>query len=68
MMVFEGTCDAGGNVRTMLAEYTDPMTGKPAKMKGVTTIVGENEHRYEAWNTGPDGEFFRTMEVVYTRQ
>jgi hypothetical protein len=65
MMVFEG--EAKGNVRTMISEYTNPMTGKPTKMKGVTTIVSENEHRYEAWAEGPDGKTFRNMEIIYTR-
>lgn len=68
MLVFEGTCDDAGSVRTMLADYTDAASGKPAKMKGITTVVGDDEHRYEAWNTGPDGDLFRSMEVVYKRK
>ncbi len=68
MMVFEGTVDEAAAVRTMTAEYTDAMTGKPAKMKGVTTVVNEDEHRYEAWTTGKDGEMFKTMEIVYKRK
>ena len=65
MMVFEGEAD--GNVRTMTCQYTNPMTGKPTKMKGVTTIVDENGHRYESWAEGPDGKTFKNMEIVYTR-
>jgi hypothetical protein len=67
MMVFEGACDEEGKLRTMIAEFTDGLSGRPARMKGVTTVVGENEHRYEAWTTGPDGESFKTMEIVYKR-
>lgn len=67
MIVFEGSADAEGKVRTMLAEYLDPLTNRTKKMKGVTIIEGENRHRYEGWNSGPDGEFFKSMEVVYTR-
>jgi hypothetical protein len=66
IMVFEG--QAEGNVRTMVSEFTNPMTGKPAKMKGVTTIVGEDEHRYESWTDGPDGKLYKNMEIVYKRQ
>ena len=66
MMQFEGTCD--GKVREMFAEYTDPLTKSPTKMKGVTTIVSKDEHRYEGFNLGPDGEFFKSLEVVYTRR
>lgn len=65
MMVFEGEAD--GNVRTMICDYTNPMTGKSTKMKGVTTIVDENLHRYESWAEGPDGKMFQNMEIVYTR-
>ena len=64
MMVFEG--ERSGNVRTMTCEYTDPM-GKPGKMKSVTTIVGENEYKYESWADAPTGETFKNMEIVYTR-
>ena len=65
MIVFEGEVD--GNVRTMTCQYTNPMTGKSTKMKGVTTIVGENGHRYESWAERPDGKAFKNMEIVYTR-
>lgn len=68
MFVFEGTCDEDAKVRTMIAEYVDPATGQPAKMKGVTTWVGKDEHRYESWNTGPEGEYVKTMEAVYRRK
>jgi hypothetical protein len=64
MMLFEGECS--GNVRTMICEYTDP-TGKPGKMKAVTTIVSENEFKYESYATAPNGDTFKNMEVVYTR-
>ena len=65
-MVFHGACD--GNVREMISEYEDPHTNRPTQMKGVTKIVSENEFVYEGWNLGPDGEFFKQMEVHYTRQ
>ena len=60
MMVFEGAVE--GNVRTMVAELADPMTGEPVKMRGVTTIVSEDEsHMVNA-----QGEF-KNMEIVYRR-
>ena len=65
ILQFEGTCD--GTVREMIAEYQCPMTNTQKKTKGVTTVVGDNEHRYEGFNQGPDGEFFKNLEVVYTR-
>ena len=65
MMAFEG--EAEGNVRTMMCNYTNPMTGKPTKMKGVTTIVSDTEHRYVSWAEGPDGKMFQNMEIIYKR-
>lgn len=64
MMNFEG--DLEGDKRTMLCEFTGP-TGQPGKMKGVTTIVSDNEYRYESWAETPDGETFQNMEIIYTR-
>ena len=68
MLVLEGACDDAGAVRTMHADYTDAMSGKPAKMKGITTVVSPDEHRYEAWTTGPGGDLVKSMEVVYSRK
>ena len=48
----------------MTCQYTNPMTGKPTKMKGVTALVDEHVHRYESWTEGPDGKTFRNMEIV----
>jgi hypothetical protein len=66
-MIFEGTADSAGKVRDMTSEFKDAHSGQMTKMKGKTTIVGPNEHKYESWAQGPDGEFFRNMEIVYTR-
>jgi hypothetical protein len=64
MMVFEGDC--AGDVRTMISDYVDPM-GKQSQMKGVTTLVSDNEMKYESWAQAPDGEMFQNMEIIYTR-
>ena len=61
------TSPLNGKVRTMVSKYVDPV-GNKQKMKGVTTFVSANEHRYEAWQTGPDGEMFKSMEIVYSRK
>lgn len=68
VMSFEGDCDQDGKVRTMIAEYKDAVTGKMTKMKSVTTIVSNDKFTYESYSPGPDGEFFKSMEIVYTRQ
>ena len=33
----------------------------------MSTIVGDNEHRFESWAEGPNGKPFRNMEIVHTR-
>jgi hypothetical protein len=65
MMIFEG--EATDNVRTMICHHTNPMTGKSTTMRGVTTLVDENTHRYESWAEGPDGKEFKNMEIIYER-
>lgn len=52
----------------MSTNYTDTASGNPAKMKGVTTVVSDDGHRYEAWNESPGGELFKSMEIVYKRK
>ncbi len=64
MMNFEGSAE--GDVRTMTCNFTSP-TGEPATMRGITTIVSDNEYRYESYASGPDGSEFKNMEIVYTR-
>ena len=66
IMNFVGSCAEGGNVRTMTTEFTDP-TGNRKTMKGVTTIVSDNEFKYEAYNLTDAGEF-RSMEIIHTRR
>ena len=68
MLNFIGDCREGGRVQTMVSEFKDVMTGGMAKMKGTVTVMNDDKYKYEAWMTGPDGEFFKTMEIVYTRQ
>lgn len=64
MMIFEGDC--AGDVRTMICDFVDPM-GNDSRMKGVTTLVGDKEMKYESWAQTPDGKTFQNMEIVYTR-
>ncbi len=65
IMNFEG--EVRGNVRTMICEL-ESADGDTSRMKLVTTIVGENEHKAEAYEPQAGGGFRKTMEIVYTRQ
>lgn len=68
IMQMYGSLDRSGKVLTMFCEYIDPMTRKSAEMKTVTTILSDKEHKFEYFTKGPDGKFFRGMEMFYTRR
>jgi hypothetical protein len=68
LTISEGSCDEKGKVLTFVGEYDDPMTGKPAKVKTVLTVMGEEKHIFEYFNFGPDGSEMKTMEIAYTRK
>lgn len=68
IMTMEGSLDKGGKVLKMVSEYIDPMTRKPTKAKTTTTIVSKKKHKFEYFTPGPDGKFFRAMEMIYTRR
>jgi hypothetical protein len=68
MMQFVGECSDAGKVLKTKSEYLDPMSGEMATMKGRITIVDDNTYTYESWSQGPDGEFFKSMEITYTRE
>ena len=65
---FEGTCEAGGKIRTMMAEIPNPMTGEMMKNKAVTTILNDNSYMYEAYMVQADGTEFKQMELVAKRR
>lgn len=67
IQTFEGTADKTGRVLTLFSESVDPESGKTKTTKGVTTIRSHSLFTYEAWEKLGDGEFFKTMEVRYTR-
>lgn len=67
MMSFLGECTEQGKVLTTVSEFVDPLSGSKAKMKGKVTVVNDNSYTYESWSQGPDGEFFKSMEINYSR-
>jgi hypothetical protein len=68
MMQFVGECSEAGKVLTTKSEYLDPMSGEMATSKGKITLVDDDKFTYESWSQGPDGEFFKQMELTYTRE
>ena len=68
MLNFLGDCSEAGKVLTSSADFLDPMTGTKTTFKGKTTIVNDNEYLFESWNSDPNGEFHKSMEITYKRK
>lgn len=67
MPVAMGKADSSGKMITSKVTVDDCMTGKPAKMRMITTVKSNNEHVFEMYTTPEDGKEFKTMEITYTR-
>lgn len=67
-LVSEGTCDGTGRVRTVVANFNDPMTGKPTYMRSVYRIVDNDHYTLEMFGPGPDGQEYKWMEIEHTRR
>ncbi len=67
LMVGYGTESADGKTVTYRAEVPDPMTGKLKKMKYEAIDMGENKMIFRMFDTTPDGQEYKHMETVYTR-
>jgi len=68
MMYFTGTCSDDGKVRTMTADFTDPVTGQKMKNRSVTTVKDASSFTYEAWMVDGEGHEFKQMEMVAARR
>lgn len=69
MMQFVGECAENGKVLTSMTEFTDPISGQPAKMKGKITVVDDNTYTYESWSQEPGAsDFYKSMEITYKRR
>jgi Protein of unknown function (DUF1579) len=67
LMTSTGTCDDKG-VCTQNGEYVDPLTGKKRTSRMTSRDEGPDKEVHEAFEKGPDGKEFKTMEIVYTRK
>jgi hypothetical protein len=68
MMKFEGDYDEASHTLTMNSEGTSVLTGKPEKMKLITTWEGKDKKTFEMHATGEDGKEWKMMEIKYTRK
>lgn len=67
-LVFRGRCDDPCSVRTMIADFLDPVSDQKLKVKGVTTISETDSYLYESFIVTPDGREFKNMELAAERR
>jgi Protein of unknown function (DUF1579) len=69
IMTSAGTADASGKVITWTGTMSDPITGKPAKARMVTTLIDDNHHTFEMYSVPPGAKKeMKTMTIDYMRK
>lgn len=67
-LVFNGKCDATCGIRTMTANFTDPISKTELSIKSVTTIIDDDSYRYESYIVTPSGTEIKNMEFDAVRK
>jgi len=69
IMTSVGSSDASGKVITWVGTMNDPMTGKPAKSRMVTTMTDDDHHTFEMFGMPPGGKKeMKMMTIDYVRK
>ena len=69
MMTSVGTSDAGGKVIRWVGTMNDPVTGKPAKARMVTTVIDDDHHTFEMFGVPPGAKKeMKVMTIDYARK
>jgi len=69
MMTCVGTADASGKVIDWVGTFNDPSTGKVATIRMVETVVDDDHHTVELYNTPPGGKKeMKMMTKEYVRK
>jgi hypothetical protein len=69
IMTSTGTADASGKVITWIGTMNDPVTGKPAKSRMVTTMIDNDHHTFEMFGVPPGGKKeMKMMTIDYARK
>ena len=67
IMRSEGMTDAAGKVLTFTGAMIDPATGKMMKYRMVSTVVDDDHHTFEMFNT-QNGKEMKMMQIDYARK
>jgi hypothetical protein len=62
---FEGELDESGTTLTSYGEYVDPATGETKKTKMELTVPSLSMHSYVSYDMNDEGEWVKTMEVMF---
>jgi hypothetical protein len=68
IMAGEGTADPTGKIITYYSTMPDVMTGGTMELKSVVTEHAPDRQTVEVFQKMPDGSWFRSMEMIYTRK
>lgn len=64
-----GTSDASGKVIAWIGTMNDPVTGKPAKSRMVTTVIDDDHHTFEMFGVPPGAKKeMKVMTIDYVRK
>ena len=66
-MASEGTLDSSGKVLTLTSEFDCPVRKQKVKMRMVSTLIDNDSHKLEMFDSTPDGNEMKTMEILYAR-
>lgn len=67
MFYAEGEAGEDGKTITFTGEGTDPMSGQVKSYRHVVRIVDNDNHAFEMFEPGPQGEMTRTVTMTYKR-
>ena len=68
LMVMKGSYDEATMTMTMMGEAHDPQTGKTYTAKRISRYTDDNTRSIEFHMPGPDGQYWKMMEIQYKRR
>ncbi len=68
IMLFRGTASTDGKVIQYTSEHPDLMNGRYKTVRTIETITDDDNFVVSMYDTTPDGQEFKMMEMSYTRK
>ena len=67
VMISEGACEDAGKLRTMVADFDDPMTQRRVQMRSVYRVLDPDHYVLEMYGPDLEGKEFKAFELLHTR-